>query len=203
MVAATKERRGRVDDPTANVIALVEANAHAADALRTADNRFSDAQHAHLKEMSDLRACHAKDLDIAESKRIDAIRAVDVGAVATAAERAAQQATVLANQVGTSAETLRTLVASTAQGMAQVAAGFQSQVNERLALLERSQYKGEGRSGIADPQLAEFMSDLKVVLKSQQTGGGESKGMRDMWGYIVGAVGFGAALYAMLGSHIH
>jgi hypothetical protein len=86
--------------------------------------------------------------------------------------------------------------------MAQSAAGFQAQVTERLALLERSQYKGEGRSGIADPQMVEFMGDIKSVLKSQQTGRGESIGMRDMWGWIIGAAMVGAALFNLFGSHV-
>ena len=197
-----KSRDTSISDPTANVIALVESNARAADALRQADIKFTDAQHAHLKEMTELRATHADALNIAETKRIDAIRAVDVGAVATAADRAGQQATVLANQVVTSAETLRTLVASTATAMAQAAQQFQSQVTERLALLERSQYKGEGRSGIADPQMTEFAADIKAVLKAQQTGGGESKGMRDMWGWIVAAAIAGAGLFNLIGDHV-
>lgn len=181
---------GAVIDPTANVLALVEAQAKSAEALRAADIRFNEMQHAYLKDIGDLRARHAEALTIAESKRIDAIRAVDVGAVATAAERAGQQATVLANQVGTSAETLRTLVASTATTMANAAAQFQTQVTERLALLERSQYKGEGRSGIAEPQTERLALLVEKLVTAQAAGSGKTEGASNMWGYVVGGVGF-------------
>lgn len=61
---------------------------------------------------------HQKDLSIAEAKRIDAIRSVDVAAIETANNRATEQAKVLANQVAASAETLRTLVSGTATTVA-------------------------------------------------------------------------------------
>jgi len=187
---------GGVIDPTANVISLVEAEAKAAAALREADIKFNDAQIAHLKEIGELRAKHAEALNLAESKRIDAIRAVDVGAVATAAERTAQQAVVLANQVGTSAETLRTLVASTAASMAQAAAQFSAQVTERLALLERSQYKGEGRSGIADPQMTELLATMSKVVQRQAGGTAESESATATWLWVFGGI---AALGTLTG----
>ena len=184
-------------DPTDNVVAVVEANAKSAEALRVADNKYMESQIAHVKEIGDLRAKGAEALTLAESKRIDAIRAVDVGAVATAAERTAQQAVVLANQVGTSAETLRTLVASTAASMAQAAAQFSAQVTERLALLERSQYKGEGRSGIADPQMERLATLVEKLVTAQASGVGKSEGISLAWAVLIGAVGLIATLAAL------
>jgi cell wall-associated NlpC family hydrolase len=132
------KQNGFSEDPTENVKALVKLEMSRQDDLRAAESR-------RLDEQAELREDFGKQLREAESKRIDAIRAVDVAAVATANERATQQATVLANQVAASAETLRNLVASTAS---QVAANLQSisaQLMDRLTLLERSQYQIGGR----------------------------------------------------------
>lgn len=133
-------------DPTTNVLLLVEA----------AVKRIDDLQKVEMERVGDqirLHTEYTKQLAEAESKRIDAIRAVDVGAVAIASERAAAQAIVLANQVVTSAETLRSLVASTAATVASQLAALQTQLTERLALLEKSQYESKGRSGISAPLL--------------------------------------------------
>lgn len=200
-------------DPTANVIALVEANAKAAEKLREADNKFYDEQNRHVKELAELRAQHAGELNTAESKRIDAVRVIDVGAVATAAERAAQQATVLANQLSTNAETLRALVATTAaataattaSAMASIttaAAQFQAQVTERLQQLERSQYKGEGRSGLADPQMAELLNEMRSLGRTQATSQGSSGGMQTMGGWIVAGVTLLIALVGFFATKI-
>jgi len=88
-----------------------------------------------------------------ETRRIDAIRAVDVAAVGIASEKAAAQAVVLANQVVASAETLRTLVATTDARVAQQLQQVSSQLTDRISLLEKSQYEIQGRSGISSPLL--------------------------------------------------
>src|ERR1035437_3440792 len=66
-----------------------------------------------IDEQMNVRADYNIQLGVAEAKRIDAIRAVDVNAVSVASERANAQAAVLATQVATSAEALRALVAAT------------------------------------------------------------------------------------------
>jgi len=92
-----------------------------------------------------LRASYDEKLRDLEAKRIDAIRAVDVAAVATERERSNQTATVLANQVSSSAETLRNLVASTAAAVATNLQNVANQLADRLSLLEKSQYQIGGR----------------------------------------------------------
>jgi hypothetical protein len=101
-----------VKDPTANVL----------ESLRTAIQRQDDLREAadrHVREIAELRAEYDEKLRKAETARIDAIRAVDVGAVNRAAEVSAQVATTLAAQVAISAETLRTQVAAAATATAQ------------------------------------------------------------------------------------
>src|ERR1039458_3280298 len=101
-------------DPTKNVIDILDAAVDRQDDLRTAETRLLDAQIAHTNESARLRAEYDDKLRDAESKRIDAIRAVDVAAVASAAAVVAQQQNILATQVATSADALRLQVAATA-----------------------------------------------------------------------------------------
>jgi hypothetical protein len=127
-----------------------------------------------LDEQMKLRADYSVQLSIAEAKRIDAIRAVDVQAVAVASDRAAAQALVLASQVSSSAETLRTLVAATAQTVAQQLAAVSSGINDRISALEKSTYESAGKS----------------------TGG------KDLWGYIVAAIAVLVAIGSFLLPHL-
>lgn len=90
-------RGNQVIDPTQNVLDLVEAAIKRQDDLR-------ESEAAHVREIVALRADYDRELRRAESDRINAIRAVDVGAVNRAAEVAATQATVLAAQLQATAE---------------------------------------------------------------------------------------------------
>lgn len=126
-----------VIDPTTNVLNLVESAIRRQDDLRAAADR-------HLREILDLRATFAEQLREAESARIDAIRAVDVGAVNRAAEVSAQQATTLAAQVATSAETLRTQVAAAATAATVALAAALEPIQKDIADLRRAQYEAQG-----------------------------------------------------------
>src|ERR1035437_484273 len=126
------------------------------DALSKQIEAIAERIDAELK----LRSEHAGQLSIAEAKRIDAIRSVDITAVAIANDRAVASAVVLAAQVASSAETLRTLVAQTAQTVAGQLATMSSAINDRISALEKTQYTTSGKD----------------------TGG------KDVWGYIIAAV---------------
>lgn len=163
-----------VIDPTANVLALVEAAVHRLDDLREADSR-------RLTELADMRALHENQLSrlreklaLAESRRIDAIRAVDVNAVAIASAEARQQASVLANEVTKSAETLRSLVATTDAARAASLTAILQPLSDRVSLLEKSQY-----------QIA-----------------GKTTGIGALWGWIIGAAGAAAATASVIAALI-
>jgi hypothetical protein len=87
---------GLAYDPTENVKDQFQASERRADDLREADEKLRDAQFRHIAEVIRLRADYDEKLRLSESARIDAIRAVDVGAAA-----------ILANQVTASADALR------------------------------------------------------------------------------------------------
>lgn len=94
-----------VVDPTQNVLDLVEAAVQRLDDLR-------EAEAAHQREVSRLHAEHARELRLIEKDRLDAIRAVDVGAVQRAAEVQATQAGALAAQVVATADAFRVSLAA-------------------------------------------------------------------------------------------
>lgn len=89
-----------VVDPTQNVLDLVEAAIQRQDDLRVS---YNDS----IRREMELRARHAEQLREIETARLDAIRAVDVGAVQRAAEVQATQAGALAAQVVATADAFR------------------------------------------------------------------------------------------------
>lgn len=127
-----------VVDPTQNVLDLVTAAIQRQDDLRDAEGR-------HMREVAALRAEYDEKLRRAETARIDAIRAVDVGAVNRAAEVAALQATTLAGQVAQSAETLRTQVAAAATAATVALAAALEPIQKDIADLRRAQYEQAGQ----------------------------------------------------------
>jgi hypothetical protein len=127
-----------VIDPTANVTAILEAAVKRQDDLREAHEKFT-------AEMRKQREFYERELRLAEAKRIDAIRAVDVGAVARAAEVSSAQATTLAAQVSVSAETLRTQVAAAASAQAIALAAALEPIRKDIADLRQVQYQNQGQ----------------------------------------------------------
>jgi hypothetical protein len=126
------------NEPTKNVIDLVAAAIQRQDDLRDLESR-------HLRELADLRAHYDQRLREAETARIDAIRAVDVGAVNRAAEVSATQAQTLATQVAVSAETLRTQVAAAATAASTALSAALEPIQKDIADLRRAQYEAQGQ----------------------------------------------------------
>jgi hypothetical protein len=127
-----------VIDPTKNVLDLVAAAIERQDDLRGLESR-------HLRELADLRAGYDQRLREAETARIDAIRAVDVGAVNRAAEVSATQAQTLATQVTVSAETLRTQVTAAATAASTALSAALGPIQKDIADLRRAQYEAQGQ----------------------------------------------------------
>lgn len=190
---------GPAYDPTPNVLALVDAAVKRLDDLRAAEMRRMDdlhnAEFRRIDQISSIRSYYSELLAVAEAKRIDAIRAVDVNAVAVAAERSTQQANVLANQVAASADALRSLVASTATANSQAQATLTQQLNDRIATLEKSSYEGKGRQSFADPALAELVVEMRRVASAQTQSTGKSEGFSTSWAVLIGVAGLLAAVF--------
>ena len=219
------ERAGSIVDPSSNVLLVLDAaiarqddlrnqesrrmeDLHKAelnrvDSLREAEmrrrNDLNESEFRRVDDMAKMRAEYQEMLSIAEAKRIDAIRSVDVNAVGVASERATQQAQVLANQVAASADALRALVATTATTFAQQQQSLQTQITERLALLERSQYESKGKESYADPALAILVDQVKRMSDAQQASAGKGQGIGAAWAVGVAAV---ALVLSFTGSSI-
>src|ERR1035438_8853491 len=158
---------GGVVDPTANVISLVEASIRRLDDLRDAQTNERHEEIEHIKALVKLRSEYDKELRVAESERIDAIRAVDTGAVSRAAEVSAQQAATLATQVAASAETLRGQVEAariqTATALAQALDPIQKDIQD----LRKAQYEQQGqKSGGSDADIA-VRADMAARLNNR------------------------------------
>lgn len=133
-------------DPTYNVGQLVDASVKRLDDLSTVRAENIKEVVALNKEILNLHISYREKLSLAESKRLDSIREVDVGNVAIASERAAQQATVLADQLTKNAEQLRNLVLTTAtQLQEQVIAPLMARVRDLEIARSQSTGTNEGK----------------------------------------------------------
>jgi hypothetical protein len=158
---------GSAYDPSRNVLNLVAASIKRQDDLR-------EMQAGHVAQVGQLREDNARyvvelrsnydaqlrevnrrseerldfkdqQLRAAETARIDAIRAVDVGAVNRAAEVSATQAATLATQVATSAEALRGQVEAARQQTATALAAALEPIQKDIQDLRRAQYEAQGQ----------------------------------------------------------
>ena len=170
-----------VRDPTINVQNLLRAAVKRIDDLRDAETRRVDERSiytsthlelrineeaAHTSEVMALRSSYEKQLAEKESARINAIREVDVAAVAIANERVTNQAAILATNQATSADALRTLATSTANTVAQQFQSTTQQLSDRLSTLETSSNIGRGKEQVSDPMMAAMVTELKTLTSS-------------------------------------
>ena len=140
------DAQGRsVIDPTANVIAILQAAVQRQDDLR-------EYEAGCIREVITLRADYDEKLRVSESARIDAIRAVDQGNVTRASEVAAAQATALASQLQVSAEALRAQVEATRITTADTLAAALQPIQNDVAVLREVQFRQQGEKGAVTDQ---------------------------------------------------
>ncbi len=193
----------RAVDPSDNVKALSEAANRRQDDLRAYSERLViseieriDSGILHLKEMGELRAAHATEVRQMETERLDSIRQVDVLARNTAADRAADAIQALAATTATNAENLRTALANTAatiakqtedarQSTAKVVSDQFEAVTKRIATLEATAYRGEGREKFADPQMDKLTAVVNELALAGRQGTGKSEGFSAAWAVIL------------------
>jgi hypothetical protein len=184
-------------DPTQNVLDALDAAVQRIDDII---NLRSDGQDTlalerikRIDDMGALRATYDEKLREAESKRIDAIRLVDVNAVAVANEKATQQAATLQTQVLASAEALRVQTAAIATSLATQLSTTINPLTDRIALLEQAQYKSQGSASVADPAIA------KMALAIETLSGSSSKGAGNVVTWIIAGFGFVLTLILIIG----
>jgi hypothetical protein len=197
--------RGVPVDPTQNVKDLSEAANARQDDLRNLTKELYDAKIACIKEMGDLRERHQRELDHAESERLDSIRQVDREDVNKTAAQALSAIQTLAATTNTTAETLRTQVATTAQATANTLTTITGEINKRLSALELTSSEGKGKQTVADPQMEKLTALVEMLARNQATGTGKSEGISMVGALIMGGValiggllGIAGVLYAVL-----
>jgi len=159
-----------VIDPTKNVLGVVAAAVQRLDDLR-------DLADKGLRDLIQANAAHAAELREAEAKRIDAIRAVDVGAVNRAAEVAAQQALTLSTQTQTMAETLRTQASAAATSYRTELLAALEPMQKDIADLRRVQYEQAGSKA--------QVVDTRATAGEQRATSGQA---RDNLGALLGGL---------------
>lgn len=188
-----------VIDPTDNVKDIIRAAVERLDDLRIENIDTRDREISHVKETMSLRASYTEKLleqqalnteklQLAEAKRIDAIRAVDVNAVSIANERAAAQANVLANQVVTTADTLRALVVATAAAQAQSLSQLINPLIDRIASLEKAAYEGVGKGRVLDPQMDALLREVKSLREGRDLVSGSNDGLGKVIAWIFAGI---------------
>ena len=82
-------------------------------------------------------------------------------------------------------------------------------VTERIAALEKSSYTGMGRAGVADPQMAEMISEMKTFRAMQVQSAGKSEGSGDAvkWAalavsVVVGLIAIGSFFFVTMRSGV-
>jgi len=219
---AIDSRGGAVIDPTRNVLDLVTAAIKRQDDLREAlqvliqsemksqskintlssdyDARLLKAATDRLESEARLRAEFAAAIAATEKDRVNAIRSVDVGAVAIATERATATANALAKtvqdtaavqsaQVARSAEDLRALVATTA---AETNRNIQQQftaITTRISALEQTGATGIGRSSVQDPATLRLIEEVQRLSRAQGDNQAKSDSYAWLWGIAIAVIG--------------
>jgi hypothetical protein len=157
-----------VIDPTVNVRDLVASAVSRLDDLREAENkatrRITHAETKHIRDTANLRAEHYRELRVAEAGRIDAIL-VNVADTAKLTSAAAEiRATTLANQVTTSADTLRNQVADAAQASNDTLDRRFDPIQKSIEEIRRFQFETQGgKLGIVETR-GESRASLSQVI---------------------------------------
>lgn len=201
-------------DPTKNVLDLVHAEVKRQDDLTGLNDKLTQSKIDNLQEqikngeeVTSLKAQHNADMiklrgetqeliDEKESKRLDAVRAVDQLAVKTESERSATAIQALAKSQEVAADTLRNAVIESAKTLATQNERANSAIIERIAALEKSSYTGIGRSGVTDPQSDKVTAAVDKLLAIQSQSSGKSEGISATMGLFI-ALG-GLALAALM-----
>ena len=180
------DKTGSAVDPTENVKALMEASLKSLterqDLLaRLADEKIKRLESAVLsaEKTATMQASHNTEIRHMESDRVDKIRSVDVANAAATAAQLLSAVTTLASTAQATAETLRNQVAATAAAVASQTERIINPIVERVAVLEKSSYRGEGRSTLADPAMESLVAEMRKINGSVASSVGKSQGSGD------------------------
>lgn len=198
-------------DPTVNVRSLVDKAIRRQDDLRTSDHDHIREvvwlQADHEQKMRDTVAKYQEMLGEAESKRINAIRQVDVSAVAAAAAVQETRANTLAGQVALSADAMRVQVAATAQAAQEGLTRALDPIQKDIADLRRAQYEAQGQktqvieTRSATEDMRPLVDAIALLAKSQSVEQGKREQVVDhraSTGQWIAVAAVAAAVFGIL-----
>lgn len=197
-VGVATDSAGNPVDPSDNVRALSEAASKRQDDLRDAFEKRFLAELAQLRDLVESHARHQRELDKAESDRLNSIRQVDREEVTKTAAQSLTAIQTLQATTNTTAETLRTQVATTAQAAMNQLQAMTAEINKRLSALELSSSEGKGKMGVSDPMMEKLMGRMDSLLESRSTGEGERRGINWTVAIIVASIGLFATVLTIV-----
>jgi hypothetical protein len=169
-------RGGAVVDPTKNVEDLVQAKSLAAAELRTADQRFVDAQLASIDRLQTFAREAGEKLEAA-------LRHAETSRVNELASTRKEYENTIRDMLAKSVETTSTLVSTQ---LVQIQATF----DKRVSQLEAFQFTQAGKSSVADPALAsalaEMASSIQGLTKSETKMDTRHEGVSSTGSLVVG-----------------
>jgi N-acetylglutamate synthase/N-acetylornithine aminotransferase len=150
--------RNHDPDPTKNVLDLVNASIKRLDDIqilqfKRVEERIAD-EIKRVEDLFDSNIAHAKEINVAEKGRIDAIRVMDAKAISVAADQAHDMAKTLAEQLSVKTEALRDYISTVQTNVIGQRTIIIDHLSERISILEQNQFKGQGRSEVSKSILA-------------------------------------------------
>lgn len=176
-------------DPTANVIALVKANAKAVTSLREADEKLASERFKHVEFVAKLRAAHTKEMRDGDNERLAQIRLVDQGNAAADKKTVLDAVQVLAATTESNRLQLEKRVADTAETLSKAKTESEKATEIRISALERTSFTSAGEKAVADPALASLADSVAKLVAANQLGSGERRGGTATINWIVTGLG--------------
>jgi hypothetical protein len=72
-------------------------------------------------------------------------------------------------------------------------------ITDRLALLEKAQYEGVGKSGVTDPQMSQLIREMQIAREAMAQGTGRTDRAREGRVNITALIGILIAFVGMIG----
>lgn len=172
---------GKPIDPTKNVLDLVKAESKYQDGMRDALEKHHSAMLNSTNTFQNFAREASEKIGIlttsAETKRLDEL-----------ADLRLTYEMRIADMLKTSVESTSTLVSNQ---LLQI----QSTFNERVSQLEKFRYESTGKAGVADPALADALTQMSRNISALKTtsseGDGRLLGRNELVAYLVAAAAVG------------
>jgi hypothetical protein len=197
--AASDERQNDLREAYQDYVLLLDRRQ---DDLREKAERYSRdrsiAVARNARERSELIRTYEKEIRDKETQRIDAINLNNTAAVQAAAEVQRAQATLLANQVATTGETLRAQVASVANAQEQRLTTILEPITKAIESLRQTQYEQQGKNTAATDPVLQAIRDLQLSQQSAIDARAMAGTTRQQSNWVIGAAISGFAMLISL-----